>query len=423
MQQDGASTDRIVRSSRGKWILLTALSLAVVGLLTGVYLYPSFNRWVSADRSIDRERLRLGQVTRGDLMRDVSVQGRIVAADHPTLLSSAQGVVSLLVKAGDVVSQGSVLARIESPELQNKLAQELSSVESAKSERDRMQIFNSQTDLENRQAVSLLEVKLRAAERSLSRAKELFEAGLASSIDHQKAKDDVEVAELELAHARQKADLARETMDFELQTQVLEIERQSLVIKDLERKISELSILSPVNGLVSRVDIRDKDMVQANQSLMSVVDLSEFEIEIQVPENYADEIGIDTEASIRYERREYNGRVKSLSPEVEDSQVKGIVGFTGESPSGLKQNQRVNCRLILTAHPDVLKIPRGPFLESLGGRQVYRVREGVAELVNIQVGALSVTEIEILSGLELGDEIVLSDLTRFNGVQRILLRN
>ena len=146
-------------------------------------------------------------------------------------------------------------------------------------------------------------------------------------------------------------------------------------------------------------------------------------MEILIPENYAPEIGSGTAAAVQYEGRDYPAEVKSLSPEVESSQVKGMVVFSGEAPSGLKQNQRVSPRLILDARTDVIKVPRGPFLESMGGRQVYVVENRVATLRSIRVGAISVTEVEIVSGLSPGETIVLSDLTQYEGTPKILLRD
>ncbi len=422
MQQDGASMDHRVATS-GSWILRITIVLVLVGAVTAsVFLYPSFDRWASSDRSVDLTRLRLGTVTRGDLLRDVSVQGRVVAADHPTVVSPAQGLISLLVKAGDVVKRDMVLARIDSPELQNSLEQERSTSLSLQAEVERLQISNRQTELQNQQEIDLLEVKLGADQRAMERARELFEQGLGSSMDYQKSQDDLQVTRLELDHARQNAQLARETMQFEARTKELSLRRQQLIVEDLERKVGRLEVLSPVDGLVSRVEVRDKDTVQPNQALISVVDLSRFEVEIQVPENYGDEIGIGTSAMIQYDAGNYPGDVKSLSPEVEDSQFKGIVEFTGKPPTGLKQNQRVSTRLILDSRPGVLKVPRGPFLESLGGRQAYVISSGLAELRPITVGAISVTEVEVTSGLQEGEQIVLSDMTRFNGAERILLR-
>jgi HlyD family secretion protein len=399
---------------------LLALTAALV--TAGVLLYPSLSRWVAADRSVDASSLRFGKVVRGDLQRDVSVEGKIVAADHPTIVSPAQGIVSILAKAGEVVTRAAVLARVESPEIQSRLKQEQSSLLSMKSELERQKISARQGNLQNMQQVSLLEVKLEAAQRSMKRFGSLLEQGLGNAIDYEKSQDDVKVANLELGHAREKTKLDKETADFEIRNKELQVQRQELVVKELERKISELSVVSPVSGLVARVDVKDKDMVQPNQALFSVVDLSRYQIEIEVPEEYAREITPGTGAVILYDTKEFEGTVKSISPEVESSQVKGVVVFGSAAPVGLKENQRVNTRLVLDSRRSVLKIPRGPFLENLGGRGAYVVQQNMATLRPISVGAVSITEVEILSGLKEGQEIILSDVTRFEGAKTVLLR-
>lgn len=422
MRQDGASMDRTVRPRRltgGRITLIAAAGILGAALYL---LYPSIDRWASAERSVEIGRLRLGQAVRGDLLRDVSVQGKIVAADRPTLASPAQGVVTLLVKPGDVVRKGDVLARIESPEVLNRLEQERSILSSMRSDLERLRIAGEQKLLQNRQQAALLELKVQANEKAMERARRLREEGLASSIDFEKARDELEIARLELAHARENIRLAGENTGFEIRTRELELQRQELVVEEVRRKVEELAVLSPVDGLVARVDVRDKDTVQANQPLFSVVDLSRFEIEVLVPENYANEIAPGTPAAILYEGKEYAGSVKSLSPEVEAGQFKGIVEFSDRPPSGLKQNQRVDTRLLLDARRNVIKVPRGPFLETLGGGQVYVVEEGMARLRPVTTGAVSVTEVEISSGLAEGEKIIISDMTRYEGAKLILLR-
>ena len=71
----------------------------------------------------------------------------------------------------------------------------------------------------------------------------------------------------------------------------------------------------------------------------------------------------------------------------------------------------------------MLKVPRGPFLEEGGGRWAYVVQDGLATRRTIAVGAVSVSEVEIADGLEIGDEIVLSDMSRFDGADTVLLRH
>ena len=71
---------------------------------------------------------------------------------------------------------------------------------------------------------------------------------------------------------------------------------------------------------------------------------------------------------------------------------------------------------------DVLKAPRGPFLEAGGGRQAYVVEDGIAVLRPIQVGAVSLAEVEIVSGLDFGEQLIVSDTARFDGAKKVLLR-
>jgi HlyD family secretion protein len=112
-----------------------------------------------------------------------------------------------------------------------------------------------------------------------------------------------------------------------------------------------------------------------------------------------------------------------MSPEIRDSQGHGTVVFDGAPPPNLRQSQRVSVRMVFESRPDVLKVPRGPFLESGGGKQIYVVENGVAVKREIAVGAVSVSEVEILRGLSKGDKVVLSDMAELGGAKTVLIRN
>jgi HlyD family secretion protein len=293
---------------------------------------------------------------------------------------------------------------------------------SLESSLSRQRITARQNALKSAQSIDLLELKLQAAHRALERDQRLFSEGLLNKTDFDKSKDDVQVATLELKNARESARLEEETATFDLKDREISTRRQESVVGELSRQVGELSIVAPFDGVVASVDVQDRDAVPANRALMTVVNLSAFEVEIRVAENEAADIAPGTPAVIVYEGRELPGKVTALSPEVKDSQVKGTVAFDGEPPKGLRQSQRVTVRLVFESRPNVLKAPRGPYLEIGGGRQLYVVSNGIATLRPITVGAVSVSEVEITSGLVEGDEIVLSDTTDFQGAKSVLLR-
>ena len=424
MIQDTSAMDHPIRVGRPLARRLLVPGAILLGVLAVVaFVGPSLGRWLQAERSIDLSKVRIATVVRGDIERDVAVQGRIVAAFHPTTSSPAAGIVALRVRAGDVVEKDQVLAVVSSPELESRLRQERSSLLALGSALGRQRIQTRQKVLSDRQAVDLAAVELEAAQRAMRRAEEIRSAGLLNAVEYEEAQDDLRRTELALTHARESAALERESLELEVRNRELEVERQRLMVADLERQVGELAVRAPVGGLVSRLDVQDHDPVTTGQPLVAVVDLSAFEIEVLVPEGYADEIGPGTPAVVTYSSEEYDGRVKSISPEVEGSQVRGIVSFGDVSPEGLRQNQRVSTRLVLESRRDVLKVRRGPFLESGGGNEAYLVEGGVARRHAIRAGAASVEEVEILGGLEEGDDIIISDTARFEGADGVYLRD
>jgi HlyD family secretion protein len=256
----------------------------------------------------------------------------------------------------------------------------------------------------------------------MDRAERTRKMGLLNAVEYEKAQDDQKVAAMRAEAAKLNAALAAETFVFEVRNRESQVRRQQLVVTELERQVDALGVKSPVNGLVSRVEVADRDSVGLGQPLVGVVDLSRLEIEVWVPESYAPDIKPGTAALINIDGRDWPGEVARLSPEVEGSRVRGTVAFSGGVPPGLKQNQRVSGRLRLETRHNVLKVPRGPFLEALGERQAYVVEDDVAVRRPIEVGSVSVSEVEITSGLREGEEIVLSDPSTFENAQRVLLR-
>ncbi|MDJ0698659.1 MAG: efflux RND transporter periplasmic adaptor subunit [Woeseiaceae bacterium] len=401
---------------------LIALGIAIVAISLIVVAAPWVKRWASASVSVPFERIRTATVTRGDLVRDVSVQGRVVAAVSPTLYATAPGTITLNVDAGEQVVAGQVLAAVDSPELTNQLEQAETSLAQRKLELDRQRIDTRQQALEKRKAADLAEVAVIAARREMRRAEQAREKGVIPIIDFEKAQDDLRNAELAFDHARADADLHDERLSFELRASEFELSTQELVVEDLRRQVYELSIKSPVDGIVGDLLVDQKAAVSRDTPVMAVVDLSRYEIDVMIPESYADDLAIGMEAEISVAGQKFEGQLVAVSPEVINNQVASRVRFVGQGPTGLRQNQRLTTRILLAEHTNVLMVQRGQFLDSGGGRLAYVVTdERVAERRQIQTGARSLGAVEIVAGLEPGEMIVISNLDPFRGADTVLL--
>ena len=409
---------REARSNTPRLLKLGVLGIILLGAAWG--LYNVLSQWLSADATVSAERIRTAVVVRGDLLRDINVQGTIVAAVSPTLYSPANGTVTLEVQPGDTVTRGQILAVLDSPEVQSEYEQGASTLASNQAETQRQEIQARKAQMASQQIIDLAQVRLTAAQREMRRAEESIKIQAISQIDYERYRDDLATAEVEYKHARQDAELEKDSLEFEIRTQQLAVERQQLVLDNLKRRVDDLTILSPVNGIVGNVVVDQKAVVAPNQPLITVVDLSAFEVEVRIPESYADDMGIGMAAEIQYNGQTYAGILASLSPEVVNSEVTGRIRFQGDMPDSLRQNQRVTSRIVMDHLEDVLKLQRGSFTDSGGGRYAFVLGDdGMAHRRPIVLGARSVSDVEVVSGLEEGETVLISSIAEFEGLDQI----
>jgi HlyD family secretion protein len=378
------------------------------------YAWPNLTRLLSADQTISQSQLRFAKVQLGDLQRDVSVQGKVIAANSPTLFAPSSGIVSLQIKAGNKVKEGQLLASIYSPELTNMLSQEESSYDQVAIEVGRHRIQIKSSLLNNQQTIELALVNLEASKVEKNRAELSIQDSLISQRELEEKVAAFKRADLAYRHALQNNQLQKESMEFDLKSKQSQLERQEFVVTDLRRQVANLSIISPTDGIIGSVNIREKDTVTLNASLFTIIDLSVFEVEVKIPENYADDLGIGLQTEINFNGQTHMGEVTAISPEVFEGQVVGRIRFTQVDLVGLRQNQRVTARVLIESKENVLKVKRGAFVESGGGRIAYVVNNQSATKRSIQLGVRSLGEVEVLSGLEQGDEIIISSTSQFN---------
>lgn len=421
MIKDTSSQDVILTQPKSKKIWVISAFSAVVLALSFI-VYPSISNWSSSDRSVSQSRIRVAEVERGMFIRDLSLQGNIVAANSPKLYAPAVGTVTLLANPGEQVNKGDTVAIVSSPSLTNRLQQEKSRLESLQIELKRQKIATKQARIKSRQQIQLEKVVLDAAEREKRRAEQSVKIQALSQIDYEKAIDDLKRSQLKYDFAIEQAELEQENLSFELKTKESEYNQYKLLVGNTERLVNELNMLAPVSGIIGSWSVEQKSAVALNQPILTVVDLSAFQVEVDIPESYADSVGIGMPVKVNYNAQEYDASLISISPEVTNNVIKGRVAFSAEPPPGIKQNQRVSSRVIIEQKDNVLYLPRGSFVQHHGGLKAFVIDGEIATLTNVTLGARSIDKIEVVSGLEKGQTVIISN-TDFVGDAKILNLN
>jgi HlyD family secretion protein len=421
MIRDTSAQDTVAQpatGSRKRWLragIAGAIGIAALAGLVGA--------WANSARSVNAARLRFAPVERGTLVRDAVVNGRVVAAVSPTLYAPATAIVTLKVKAGDTVKKGDVVAVLDSPDLTEELKREQAGFEQLQAEVSHQAILAKKEKLAAQRDADQAEIERVSAQRTLERIQNAGELGVVGKIEYMKAQDAVRSADIRSKHAAAAAVLENEDVGVELKTKESQLERQRLMVEGLKRKVDALQMRAPVDGFVGTLSVSDRSAVAINAPLMTLVDLSVLEVEVEIPETYLADLGLGMRVEMTVGEAKAVGKLSAISPEVVKNEVLARVRFDGAQPEGLRQSQRVSARLLIEEKSNVLMVARGPFVESEGGRFAYVVDGSTAVRRPIQLGATSVTAVEIVSGAKPGDKIVIAGTDTFGNAERVSINN
>jgi len=418
MIREPSAQDRPITPARARFPLRIAAGVA--GAMALVVLAAwLFSGWRNSAVAANASRLRIAPVTQGTLVRDASVNGRVVAAVSPTLYAPAPATVSLKVNAGDTVKKGQVLAQLESPELANALRREQSTYEELKSEVARQEVLAQKAKLTAQREADQAEIERAAAQRVFERIEKAGGLGVVPRNDFEKAQDALRSAEIRGRHAIEAAKLEGSDIDLQLRSRREQLTRQRLSLDEAKRRVDELSVRAPMDGLVGSLSVVDRTVVPANAPLMTLVDLSRLEVEIEIPESYVRDLGLGMKSEIAAGDIKAVGKLVAISPEVVRNQVLGRVRFEGAQPAGLRQSQRVPARLLIDERPNALIVPRGPFVEAHGGKYAYVMEDGFAVRKPIRIGGTSVASVQIAEGVKEGDRVVIAGSEEFENAPRV----
>jgi HlyD family secretion protein len=421
MLRDTSAQDRVIEPKnplqRHRKIIIAALAgIAVLGVLIFTLM-----KYSGAGVSVDRARVSIATVERGNFVRDIAADGQVVAAVSPTLYANALGTVTLKVHAGDTVAKGQVLAVVDSPDLTAKMSQEEATLVGLRLDWQRATLDAEHKLSQLRDVYNQAEVDQKTAQRERDRSRKAFELGSYSELQALKAEDALEKAQFALQQAKSTYDSQPKQNRFDIDSKKALLDRQQYLVDDVKRQVDGLNVKSPADGQVGQVQVADRASVAKDAPLLTVVDLSALEVEIKVTESLARDLSPGMTADLEGGGHHWQGVVSGVSPEVVAGQVTTRLRFGTEKPAGLRQSQRLSVRIFIDRRDNVLMVDRGSFVDQEGGGFAYVVRGNIAERHPVQLGAASIAKVEILEGLSVGDQIVISGTDAFNGAQRVIL--
>jgi multidrug resistance efflux pump len=407
---------------RGKLYAGIAIAAAVIVTLGLSQLKP-------APPGVDRELAWTDTVERGTMVRNIRGPGTLVPEQINIISAVTNGrVVERPVDPGVRVEPGTVLLRLENPDVQLALLNEQSRLTSARSSLVSMQSNLATGRLNQESALATMVQQYNEAARTDSVNEELWSKQLITRNEYLTAKDNVVRLEAAVAIEREKLEVVENSIEAQLDAQRDEINQLEQMVAFRRDQIESMNVTAKTSGVLQRLgpdgNLEIGQYVLSGQELARVVQPGKLKAVLRIPETQAVDVVVGLAAEIDTRNGVIHGRVVRIDPAAQGGTVGVDVSLPDDLPPGARPDLSVDGRIIISQLDDVLHVGRQQYANPNSTIGLFKLEANGNEAtrVSVQIGAASVNEMEIVNGLREGDVVILSDMSQWDSYDRIRLR-
>lgn len=375
-------------------------------------------------RRIDREKLSIKTVQRGTMEVKVSANGQLLSKNFEELTSQVTGrVAKKHVKAGAVVTTGDLLAELANPQL-------IASADEATSEWEGAVADLRASEAELRTDVLNQEVVLTRAQFDLERAQVQLEAETRLVGQHIIPDVDYKRSQLNVAQLRKTVDIeqsrlrtVRDNVKVQLEVKRSRVDQLARALDRANNEVANLRIVAGIDGIVQSIGIDVGQQLQPGSPIGRIAQQDKLYAELRVPAREATEVQAKQSVVVDTRRGTVNGVVTRVDPRVTDGTVIVDVDLEGELPVGARPQLEVEGIIYISRSQNTLYVGKPAYVKSNSAVSVYKLDQSgrYADRITIEVGKVSVNDVQVLSGLNAGDQIITSEIGEWRDQERILL--
>lgn len=372
---------------------------------------------------VARAELRLGSVERRDLAVVVDGAGTVVPARETLIAAPVEArLVRALARPGDRLAAGTAIVELDLSEARSDLGRREDRVRQLGHERRRLELELDRelADLERRLAGARLDLERASVRRD--RAERLAAEGLYSDEGRLEARVELEKARLDVEQLERAVASELESRAERLEGATLEIAIAAKERDELARRIARAGARAERDASLTWVLEREGESVRPGDPIARLADLSAFRVEATAAAYHAPRLVAGLATQVRLGDELLTGRVARVDPTLEAGAVRFTVELDRPDHPALRAQARVDLTVAVERREQVLTVARGFGAEPDSLRPIYVLRDGALVRQPVRFGAAGRDRIEVVSGLEPGDEIVLSDLSAWEGAARLRLR-
>jgi HlyD family secretion protein len=402
---------------RTRRIVIAGAAIAVLAAVTfGV-------RWYSNRApAIARSQLWIGTVQRSPLALDVRGTGTLVPIDFRWASAPvAARVDKVLVQAGAVVDEDTVLLELANPDVELAALDADRDVSAAEAELARLAAQLDGTRLAQESAVAGLSADEAMAKRRAQMDTEMAQKGVIPTIESAESKDRASQLSGRLDFEQKRLSALRRGNAAQLEAQKAQLDRLRALAVFHHKQLEALHVRAGQKGVVQQLAVEAGQSVAAGAPLAKVVVPDRLKARLKIPESSTEDLGIGLKATIDTRAGTVAGQVIRIDPAAQNGSVIVDIQLDGPLPKSARVDQNVDGVIELAHTGDVLHVARPAVGDAHATIKVFKIVGNEAHRVTVKLGRASLKDVEIASGLSEGDQIVLSEMSRYDGVDHLRL--
>lgn len=393
-------------------------------LVVLVFISVGISRLKPAAPSVDKAAVWVDTVKRGPMLRLVRGSGTLVPEDIRWVNTSTQGRVErILLRPGAMVTAGTVILELSNPELQQSVTEGQLSYQSAQaSYQNRKAELESQL-LSQQSDVAGIEANYKDAALQLEAQEKLYKDGLVSEIQVKQSRSREAELKNRLKLAEQRLTMQRAGIRSQLAPQAAAVDQNRAQYQLRVSQLENLRVKSNMSGVLQQVPVEVGQQVDPGTNLARVADPTKLKAEVRIAETQTKDIRIGQVAEVDTRNGVIKGRVSRIDPASAGGTVGVDILLEEALPAGARPDLSVDGTITLEKLDNVIYVGRPAFGQESSTVMLFKLigDTGEAQRVQVKLGRSSVNQIEILEGLQPGDQVILSDMSANDSYDRIRL--
>jgi len=400
-----------------------------LGLVALIGVTVALGNLEPAAPSVDVATVWMDTVQHGTMIRQVRGPGTLVPEQMRWITALTAGrVEQILVLPGTTIAENTVIIRMSNPDVDISLLQAQQALNTAEAN-----LIQTRSSLETQRlgqagALAQLRTQLRNAEREHSTNQRLYDTNpeLVAATEFARTRDAVDELRERLLLDEEGVALLEVSAVDQVNAAQINISSLTDIVEFQRNRVASLEVTAGVSGVLAELPLEEGNWVQSGSTLARVVQQPvRLKAEVRIPQTQAQDIAVGQVAYIDTRNDTIIGRVVRIDPSVQNGTVTIDVALPPDLPRSARPDLSIDGNVVIQRLDDVTYVGRPAYGQANQRVGMFKLVEGgqYAERVNVMLGASSVNEIEVIEGLVEGDIVILSDMSNWDGVDRVRLRN